>query len=399
MLIKEKILNFRSSLEINTKWDVLKTSPIIEEILLRVKNILDINWDFTQEISNLSKDLYTMSYMLDTIFNPLNKQKTQKSWNLSNLDWNEEDNESNEDNELYYYTPAIWVFLNWFPFLLSQNYVNAIWAESLDKLKKDITQWKVLEKYYTENSKIKAEKAIKELSEWKSYKNLILETKLWKKISWNSFWNKWWLEIRIWNDITNWEFSISNIKEQEILEQEDFSKIWLETSYMVDQYISQVKNILNKTELEKLEVFKNFCTILEKVWIDWQNAMNLTINDIWEEQEIYKKVLYNPNYIWLFWLKIEEAEEKIKSWYFLQKYDLLEQKTIKWMFKVLEQDWYYIHDFTMKNSFWESVTRSWFRVLIQQNILWVKRTFGIGSNSISDENFELINFLKEYKLI
>lgn len=189
----DRLKSFKSK-ETSHNWDILQAWVLVKEVLLKIKKILENHWEYNENIEDLTKEMLTRAIMLDTIFNHIYELSwPDENWNTTIL---------SESSELYYHTPAIWIFFNWVPVFLNNNYVRALWAENVDTLKQDIIQKKALEKYYIPESQSVAKTAVLKLVFWKWYKDLKLTTVWWKTISWNSFWKKDWLEIRIWNDIT-----------------------------------------------------------------------------------------------------------------------------------------------------------------------------------------------------
>ena len=377
----DKLKSFKSK-EISHNWDILQAWFLIKEVLLKVKNILENHWEYNEKIELLTKGILTRAIILDTIFNHLFEVGYPDSeWRNFILD---------ENNDLYYQTPAIWVFFNWDPILLNRNYIEALWAEDLETLKKDIIQTKALEKYYTPESQWTAKNAILKLRFWEWYKDLKLTTIWWKTISWNSFWKKDWLEIRIWNDITYWTFK--NTKIWNIIDEKNLT---LKTNQIIDSYIYQVWKIINidPSSIGKLMTFKSLSEILDKVWNDGQFLMNITFE---KNEKVKNKMIYNNNYLNAIWLDFKELEKKIiDGTLYKDHYKKDTEILIKWLWETLEEDWYYISDFTMLDKNKVPKNYSWYRKLIIDKDLWINRTFGIWNNAISKDNAEIINFLEK----
>jgi len=366
----------------NNSFDRLNAKEIIKPILLRTREILLQWWEYNWNIDWISKDILTRACMLDTIFNPLEEKK---EWFLK-VEWFEneenenENNEDNEENEIYYHTPAIIVLRGWIPIFLNHNYLQALWAKNINELKKDIISWKALEKYYDEDSQEIAKKAVSLLKEWEGYKDLVLKTKAWKIISWNSFWSKKWLEVRIWNDITYWNFQTENKKT-------DIDKVTLDTKDIVSKYI----NIVNFKEQDKntLIVFALLSEIIDKVWNDWQYLMNLTRDD-----KNHDKFLFNQNYLNTLWLSLAQVKEEIKNWtLYKNRYSPDTLTLIEWLFKILKEDWHYISDFTMIDQNNQRKIYSWFRKEISDEDFKINWTFWIWTSSRSKDNDEILRFL------
>ncbi len=377
----DKLKSFKSK-EISHNWDILQAWILIKEVLLKVKDILENHWEYNEKIEFLTKGMLTRAIILDTIFNHLFEISYPDSeWNTFILD---------ENNDLYYQIPAIWVFFNWEPIFLNRNYIEALWAKDLKTLKEDIIQKKALEKYYTPESQWTAKDAILKLGFWEWYKDLKLTTVLWKTISWNSFWKKDWLEIRIWNDITYWTFK--NTKIWDVINEKDLT---LKTSQIIDSYIYQVWKIINiePSSIGKLMIFKSLSEILDRVWNDGQFLMNITFE---KNEKAKNKMICNNNYLNAIWLSFEELEKKvIDGTLYNEHYKKDTESLIKWLWETLKEDWYYITDFTMLDKNKVPKNYSWYRKLIVDKDLWINRTFGIWNNAISKDNADIINFLEE----
>lgn len=377
----DKLKSFKSK-EISHNWDILQAWILIKEVLLKVKDILENHWEYNEKIEFLTKGMLTRAIILDTIFNHLFEISYPDSeWNTFILD---------ENNDLYYQIPAIWVFFNWEPIFLNRNYIEALWAKDLKTLKEDIIQKKALEKYYTPESQWTAKDAILKLGFWEWYKDLKLTTVLWKTISWNSFWKKDWLEIRIWNDITYWTFK--NTKIWDVINEKDLT---LKTSQIIDSYIYQVWKIINiePSSIGKLMIFKSLSEILDRVWNDGQFLMNITFE---KNEKVKNKMICNNNYLNAIWLSFEELEKKvIDGTLYNEHYKKDTESLIKWLWETLKEDWYYITDFTMLDKNKVPKNYSWYRKLIVDKDLWINRTFGIWNNAISKDNADIINFLEE----
>lgn len=359
-------------------WDTIDTVAVIKPILLRVRWILD-----DEKTKELSKEILTLSYIIDTIFS--SKLTKEESIFLEGI------SEWNDSNKLYHHTPIIWIFYKWEPIFLNRNYVEALWAENIEILKQHINSWIALEKYYTQESFLLAKEAVSLLKKWEWYKNLELETKDWKLISWNSFWsNTWlevrvwsntWLEMRVWQDITHWTFQR---KEQDTLDN------WLSIDSIntINTFLIRVNQIITPEEINKLKIFAMFCEILEKIWKDWQYLMNITVDEKdWKNRDF----IFNTNYLNALWFTLEEINFLINNNLLYDKiYTEEELFLIKWLFKVLKDNWYYIEDFRLRDKNWELKTFSWFRQLIEDKDFWLNRTIWIWTwaKSIDIANLE-----------
>lgn len=397
-------LEIFKSKEKNDTGSVLKVWKIIKDVLLKIKQTLENSSKYTTKLDLETKEILTKAYMLDAIFNPL-KDKNDAVWDLEWFDFSGVDesflynvNALNEwiENELYYHTPSIWVFFQWTPLFLNHNYVQALWAQNEESLKKDIIDWVALDKYYDEWYAEKAKIAVWKLLEWKWYKNLILKTKERKTtdgrnidskiLCWNSFWNIKWLEIRIWNDVTEWTFN----KTEKNLEW--FEWLHLETLKLILWYEEKISGLmkLDNDSRNKLIIFSYLSIILDKIWNHWQFLMNVTIED-WEEY----KMDFNTNYSSALKRDQTEIEEKIKDWTLWEEtYDTDSMSLIKWLMVCLIEDWYYVAEFPLKDKYGKSKIYSWLRFLIQDKDFNINRTFWIGTNAISKDNAELKKFLK-----
>jgi len=359
-------------------WDTIDTVAVIKPILLRVRWILD-----DEKTKELSKEILTLSYIIDTIFS--SKLTKEESIFLEGF------SEWNDKPKLYHHTPIIWIFYKWEPIFLNRNYVEALWAENIEILKQHINNWIALEKYYTQESFLLAKEAVSLLKKWEWYKNLELETKDWKLISWNSFWsNTWlevrvwsntWLEMRVWQDITHWTFQR---KEQDTLDN------WLSIDSIntINTFLIRVNQIITPEEINKLKIFAMFCEILEKIWKDWQYLMNITVDEKdWKNRDF----IFNTNYLNALWFTLEEINFLINNNLLYDKiYTEEELFLIKWLFKVLKDNWYYIEDFRLRDKNWELKTFSWFRQLIEDKDFWLNRTIWIWTwaKSIDIANLE-----------
>jgi len=359
-------------------WDTIDTVAVIKPILLRVRWILD-----DEKTKELSKEILTLSYIIDTIFS--SKLTKEESIFLEGI------SEWNDSNKLYHHTPIIWIFYKWEPIFLNRNYVEALWAENIEILKQHINNWIALEKYYTQESFLLAKEAVSLLKKWEWYKNLELETKDWKLISWNSFWsNTWlevrvwsntWLEMRVWQDITHWTFQR---KEQDTLD----NWLSLDSINTINTFLIRVNQIITPEEINKLKIFAMFCEILEKIWKDWQYLMNITVDEKdWKNRDF----IFNTNYLNTLWFTLEEINFLINNNLLYDKiYTEEELFLIKWLFKVLKDNWYYIEDFRLRDKNWELKTFSWFRQLIEDKDFWLNRTIWIWTwaKSIDIANLE-----------
>lgn len=379
----EKLKSFRGE-DISANWDILQAWILIKEVLLKVKEILENHWEYNDKIETLTKEILTRAIMLDTTFNHLYDLTWHTGW------WNQVIEK--EYNDLYYHTPAIWIFFNWAPIFLNKNYVDALWAESADTLKQDIIQKKALEKYYIPESQWVAKTAILKLWFWEGYKDLKLTTVWWKTISWNSFWKRDWLEIRIWNDVTYWTFKRSEIGTS--INNEDLT---LKTKQLIYSYIIEVWKIINldPSDRWRLMVFALLSEILDKIWNDGQFLMNMTIE---KNENSENRMTCNNNYLNAIWLTLEELEEKIRNnTLYRDHYTKETEILIKWLWETLKEEWYYISDFTMLDKNRVPKNYSWYRKLIEIKELWIHRTFGIWNNAISEDNAEIMRLIWELK--
>ena len=397
----EGIESFKHPLSRKNKYgDILRVSEIIENVLLQVKSVLEKSDLYTKEVESLSRELYSRACIIDTVFNPLEPQDDSIDIWEFDITLNEDNiSEWKEKNEIYYHTPSIWVFIDWLPVFLSHNYVEALWASDIETLRQDIIDWIALNKYYTEKSSLEAKEALKKLKAWEWYKNLVLETKTGKKISWNSFGYKNWIEIRIWNDITNGKFSKEETRENETNNDEDLNSLALWTRFYIKNYVHRVKDIIEipKHFEDSLKIFILLWEVLEKVWTDWQYLMNMTVNENMDGENMYSEMMYNSNYKNALWLNVNELNEKIRNWtLMLEHYSSDTQELIKWLAKSLQNDWYYIDEFPIIDNNFKQTTYSWFRKVIEQKELWVKRSLWIWTDAISDHNAEIEKFLSQY---
>lgn len=401
-------LEIFKSKERNDAGSVLKVWKIIKDILLKIKKTLENSSQYTRELDLETKEILTKAYMLDAIFNPL-KDKTNTTWDLDWLEWFDftssgmwdlwwSIDDLNEwiENEIYYHTPSIWVFFQWTPLFLNHNYVAALWAKNEETLKQDIIDWIALDKYYDEWSAPKAKLAVSKLLQWEWYKDLILKTKERttqngkiipsKTLSWNSFWNVKWLEIRIWNDLTEGSFNKNEAS------WEWFEWLHLETGKFILTYTRKINGLisLDNDSRNKLIIFWYLSTILDKIWNNWQFLMNVTIEDSAEY-----KMDFNTNYSSSLKRNQAEIEQKIKDWtLWPETYDTDSMSLIKWLMICLKDDWYYVAEFPLKDKDGKSKIYSWLRFLIQDKDFNINRTFWIGTNAISKDNAELRRFLK-----
>lgn len=377
----DRLKSFQSKEKSNT-WDILQAWVIIKEVLIKIRDVLENHWEYSEKIESMSKDILTRAMILDTIFNHL----FEISW--PDLDWNT--NILSESSDLYYHTPAIWVFYNWNPIFLNRNYFEALWAEDLGTLKKDIIEGKALTKYYIPESQDVAKTAVLKLKHWERYKDLKLTTTSWKTISWNSFWKTDWLEIRIWNDVTYWTFKRTEIWSNNVEENTS-----LKTKQLINSYIIEVSKImdLNIIDKTKLVIFSMLCEILDKIWDDWQYLMNITVE---KDEVATERMFWNNNYLNAMWLTYDQIREKIKNnTLYRDHYRKDTESLIKWLWETLKEEWYYISDFTLLDSNKTPKNYSWYRKLIEDNDLWIHRTFWIWNNAISKDNAEIMRFLWE----
>lgn len=387
--MKQQHLEFFKSIEWHNSWSVLKTWDTIKSVLLKIKQILEKEAKYSQELENIIKDILTRAYMLDKIFNPL-KDENDTVWDLSWSDiWWEfvKNTDNKEKNPIYYHTPSIWIFFEWKPIFLNHNYIEALWAKDEEELKKDIIEWKAIDKYYKEESQKIARNAVSELLKWNQYKNLELTTKEWNILSWNSFWNTSWLEIRIWNDITHWIFKNTTTQVNE-----NFEWIQINTKKLILDFIIKINNIIDVGNNNKniLIVFWILSTILDKIWNEWQYLMNLTISD----KEDFE-MLFNNNYTTALGRPKDEIEIKAKDktlWD--ETYDEETLMLIDGLINSLKNDWYYVSEFPMINKNWRSRTYSWLRFLIEDNDFWLNRTFWIWTNAVSKDVADIRKFLE-----
>lgn len=382
-----QIESFKKPTQAPIEATILKAWDTIKLTLFRVHIILNNNNSNSNEIISLIKEILTRAYILDKLFNPIEKKHddwdfllTSSQINWLNLWENHYQEDELEENEIYYHTPSIWIFFNWKPIFLNHNYVEALWATDEETLKQDIIDGIALEKYYEEDSVWVAKNAVSRLKKWDWYTNLILVTKKWKKISWNSFWSNDWLEVRIWNDITLWQFKNTSIQ---WLEQYDW--ITLNTEKIVRTFIEKVNHILNDDDKKRLEVFIYLSKVLDTIWNNWQFLMNTT-----EMLDPNYKMLFNWNYAKA--LKrtkddIIQKSQNRKLWEVT--YDSETLSELDDLMERLHNDWYYIHDFPMIDSEWRKKVYSWLRFIIEDFDFWIHRTFGIWNNTISKVTAEL----------
>lgn len=363
----------------NVMWDTLKLSEIVKRVILRVE---EVTWKWFREEN---KDLIIKASILDAIFNSLLKDRViDKAFH--HTEW--------EKNSLYYYTPSIWVFYRWIPVFLNQNYVEALWAEDLETLKRDLENSNLaFEKYYTPESAEEAKRRKTELAEWKVYSEIVLETKTWNKISWNGFWSGWnWLEIRLWNDVTYWKNQNTDTNDKRL---ETYTWNELSTQLLIQSFTNRVRDIITDAELRNLTIFYHLSAILDRVWNNWQHIMNIT-----DFNEDDKQVIRLLNSRYSRALKRDGSEVIEKShdgslW--KESYDADTKTLIDWLTKILLKEWHYIHDFPMIDSSWVKKMYSWARLLIQDPDFWIKSSFWIWNHTVSKWDAELNAFLETYR--
>lgn len=381
------------------KSSILQVWETVEWVLLRVKQILETRKIQNSEIQKMMKDILIRAYIIDKIFNPLHPQEYDLyCWedvfvrsDIFSLLWQTQD-EAHEENELYHHTPSIWVFFNGIPVFLNHNYIEALWAENEAILKEDIINNIALEKYYTPESAKLAREALERLTNGEWYKDLILETKIGKKISWNSFGSTDGLEIRIGNDISHWEFK--NTQTNGLIEYE-----WTELNTMncVQNFIWQVEHILkgniDTQDKNILILFSILWSIVDRIWNDGQFLMNITSNN-----DIEEPMIFNSKYAKALKRTKEEIEKKAKDgtlW--PETYDYYTNELIQWLMKVLEEEWYYISDFPMKDSVGNTKNLSWWRFQLKKIKFWIDITVWIWNASISKVNAELEKYYSNTK--
>lgn len=377
----DKLKLFQSKENLKT-WDNLQCWIIVKDTLKEIKDILECYWEYNEDIENMSKEILFRSLMLDTIFNHIYEYE----WTLYN-----EKKEIVEKSDLYWHTPNIWIFHKWSPIFLNRNYFEALWATDLETLKEDIKNWLSLRKYYAPESQLIVEHALSKLRLWDWYKNLRLETKNWKIISWNSFWIIDWLEIRIWNDVTNWTFNQWDIAPSSINE-----NLSLDTKQLITKYLNEVWKIVNfdaiKSQKAKLVIFCMLSSIIDTVWNSSQYLMNTSIEK--EEGTKENRMSCNNNYLSVLWLSYEEIIQKIQNNTLYRdhyKWDI--EDLVKWLWKTLKKEWFYFSDFWLIDSQWKTKNYSWYRRLLKDEDFGLHRTFGIGNNSLSKEDAELLKYL------
>lgn len=382
----EKLWTFK-----NPEWknvSILQTANIIKSVLLRVKDILNSQWMEDTDINNAMKNILTRAHILDRIFNPLIGEKSDIFWTL-NLS-GDFSSHSLESNEIYHHTPSICVFLNKQPVFLNHNYIQALWAQNEEELKKEIVDNVALGKYYTPESAQRASEALARLDKWEWYTNLVLETKTGKKLSWNSFWGVNGFEIRIGNDISHGEY-IDNKSESSL----DYTGINLDTANYIKKFTMRVEFFLQHEippqDKATLELFWVLSVILDIIWRNGQFLMNITTND-----DEGNPMIFNSKYAEALKRSEKEILEKAKNktlW--KETYDDETFSLITWLVASLKKYGHYMSEFPMKDSTGKKKIYSWLRFWIQDEDLWIDRTFWIGNSAISEGDRWLENFLNE----
>lgn len=172
-------------------------------------------------------------------------------------------------------------------------------------------------------------------------------------------------------------------------------RLALKTKQMVNMYVIKVWKIINLdgADIGKLIVFAILSEILDKIWNDGQFLMNMTIE---KDEKSENVMICNNNYLNAIWLTFDELEEKIKKGtLYKDHYTKDTEKLIKWLWKTLKEEWYYISSFTMLDKNKVPKNYSWYRKLIEDTDLWIHRTFGIWNNAISADTAEIMRYLWE----
>lgn len=365
--VDEIEISFSLNLAINyiekkLNW-ILENSHQLEqqEIEEKVKKIF---WMF--------EDIQIRAFMLESLFKDFSKNnKDLNLWDIRDID----------SSEYYHFRPLVGIFYKWKPIFLNQNYVQWLWAESLSQLKEDIENGVVYEKYYEEWSDELAKEHVSKLKKWEWYKNLVLITKSWRIISFNSFWSIDWLEIRIWEDITNWRLN-ENEKNQNSENENEFE---LKTDLLINEFKSQVNDLVKLPEKINsiFETFWYISKILDTIWNDWQFLMNYTVQK-WDNP---KKIVYNKKYH-------SALPDKSKSWDFSQTYWVEKANEIESYINMWKTYGYYVEHFTM----WDKVYW-WLRAVLSNK---AKKdttiSFWMWTDVISNEDQYILEQLKKDNL-
>lgn len=351
-------------------------------------------WDnFSQDFLADVNHLQNTAKIADILFNPIiEKEDTEY---LVEMDEDskaffEQSSDSFQDtdtiewvteNILYDFTPIVWVFFEGKLIFASKNYTQALDYNYLEELKSDVLSGKVLQKYTLE-SQILAKNAIERLRAGESYKNLILETIKGKKISWNSYWNRAWLEVRIWIDISNGAFlhSDSNIITPE------FKGFEFNTVSLTNSIRTKAINILNVQQKKRLNIISELCSIVDKIWNDWPYIMNAFTTFAWETQ-----ILANSNYTKAILLPYNEIIRKQASnTLFSDHYDEETQLIIKDLFDQMRKDNYFIENFPMIDSQGNKKLFNWFRHILSGKSNFWPDSIGIGTKYKSNQDIMLL---------
>lgn len=374
--------------------------------ILRMVDFLQPEKEVNEELLEISKKMYIYGALMDVLFNRIQKQKFE--WNdlydlilevnIEDLIWIEK-NDSFDlspnatpdyswiNETLYYQTPIIWIFYKWAPIFLNSNYGTAIGQKNINTLKEEIKAGTYFSKYYKDGEDKKAQNAVWRLQNGQKYKNLVLEMKNGKKISWNSFGNTDGLEIRIWLDVTAGKQEETDIKHET-------QSSHINTQEMVELYRWKVRGLIAEHEGELLsnqdyyEIFKVLTKAIDTIWNNSQYMINIINNN----QDDSWKILFNPQYTKYLEKSTEEIEAEAKKWILFERNYC--QDTIGDISTLVNQlkvdGGSYMCDFTTKNG----KTSSWYRVAIIEPELGINITIGIGSDVPTMVDKELLKCLE-----
>ncbi|MDD5769785.1 MAG: hypothetical protein PHE25_02355 [Candidatus Gracilibacteria bacterium] len=379
--IKPNLEQAKMSEDTNTMGDTLRVAELVKSVFLKVQKVLETrNSELLNKeaLMETMKRLLTKAYMLDITFNALPNDRVG-SFGIFSLGEKEEG-----ENSLYDYTPSIGVFLDGIPVFLSQNYVEALGADDLETLKKEIKDGTYLDRYYTKKSAIKARDFLADLKDGGSYAELILETETGNKISWNSFGSSNGtngVEIRLGNDITH---GVKKGTDTNDISLSQYNGITLDTQKEIQDFANQVSSILDENDFKNLAIFYHLSAILDRVWNDGQHIINTTeinldgTSKMGEFNTRYARALKrNKN-------EIIQMSEAGNLW--TETYDEKTMFLISGLMETLKNDGYYKESFGMLDR--ERVKKwfNWFRALIKDKEFGINATFGIGNNTVSEED-------------
>lgn len=367
--------------------DVLQTTKVIKPTLTQIKAILEDQNRWNASLESTSKEIIARSMMLEMSFNHIAEYDYESLDDIivgvngiDDFEW------VLESADTYAFTPIVGIFYKGRPVFLNKNYVKALGWENVEEIRNEVEQGVSLSRYTPESQEI-AKQAVAKLKNGESYKNLILETRQGRVISWNSFGNPHALEIRIWHDITNGVFSNTEKQEENFIPQTS-----LQTNQLVMKYLWEVHRILpfSKDEVIKMMHFASLSELLDIVWNDGQLIMNASVEP--QETGGSSQVIANSNYLHALGLTYDSFLQKVKDeTLYNEHYDRETLLLIRWLWKTLKNEWYYFSDFPLKDSSGISKSYSWYRRLLEDKDFWIYRTFGIGNNAISDDERSLLD--------